>query len=111
MTRNSLFEETESTKTTYKEAVKEDNTPVERYIIKAGVNRYGRQQYVAFYSGNDNFNLSAIPSVGSKKKVDKIFKKASEKYTEKNIYSFGTINEFELEIVKAPDSFDMPTID
>lgn len=54
-----------------------------KYLITAGKNRYGREQYVNTYNDTDEWDISAVPIPMSKTKALQLIRKIEKEYKEK----------------------------
>lgn len=115
--RTSLFDanEVKDTTTIISTSVKENKAatkPEQGYMVEVGTTRYGRKLYLAFFCDSDDFRISAVPSVGTKRKVDSVIKRAIEKYSKTNDKAFFDIKkDFNPVIVPKPDNLPLKIID
>lgn len=91
--------------------VQENDKNTTGYVIELGENKFGKMIYLSFYSDCDDFAPSAIPSIGSKDKINIILKKAIEYYKNFDRNSFKKNCEFTPKIVPAQAAFTLKIID
>lgn len=65
-----------------KEDLWEEHTPRKKYVIKAGVNKTGRQMYLITWVDSDEWTISAVPFVMGKVQATRLIKRVEKELIE-----------------------------
>ena len=85
------------------EPVVENTTTNSLYVITAGVSRAGTPKYICFYKDDKEWSISAVATISTKEKVEKIYDKVIKdipKLLEQKGTRFEYQVEFKIEPVK-----------
>lgn len=76
------------------------------YVITAGKNRVGRQQYISFYCDSDNWSICVVPSIAKRKTVEKVLEKVKKdlENSKDDLYKWDRRQKFEFEIKEVDEN-------